>query len=193
MNGEKDYYMCRACFLFSVYEILCIVGSSNSFSALWSDQPFCRHWAVSWCAVFYWKSLACICLSLQYVGKHLYVNLMGRRCSGVTIDPNVHRIHDVYILLVKIWHCVVNSLGINWIVNLLWHLCALESLRQLHVWWGGQPLSGHKILLIALSHADACCKKFYKCLGSCTLMMHMYWLCLVVIEWFLHVSILFRC
>ena len=33
-----------------VYEILCIVGSSKQLSALWSDQPFCRHWAVSLCA-----------------------------------------------------------------------------------------------------------------------------------------------
>ena len=33
-----------------VYEILCIVGSSKQLSALWSDQPFCRHWAVSGCA-----------------------------------------------------------------------------------------------------------------------------------------------
>ena len=39
--------MCGACFKFCVYEILCIVGSSNPLSALWSDQPFCRHWAVS--------------------------------------------------------------------------------------------------------------------------------------------------
>ena len=30
-----------------VYEVLCKVGSSKQLSALWSDQPFCRHWAVS--------------------------------------------------------------------------------------------------------------------------------------------------
>ena len=30
-----------------VYEILCIVGSSKQLPALWSDQLFCRHWAVS--------------------------------------------------------------------------------------------------------------------------------------------------
>ena len=43
-----------------------------------------------------------LCLSLQYVGRHVYVNLMGKRCSGVTVDPIVHRIHNVYILIVKI-------------------------------------------------------------------------------------------
>ena len=107
--------------------------------------------------MLHWKSLACICLSLQYVGRHVHVNLMGR-CSGVTVDPIVHNIHNVYILLVKILHCVVNSLGNNWIVNCLWRLCALESLGQLHTQWGGQPLSGHKFLLSALSHADVCCK-----------------------------------
>ena len=69
--------------------------------------------------VLHWKSLACICLSLQYVGRRVYVNLMRRWCSGVTVDLIVHKIHNVYILLVKIWHCVVNSLGINKIVNLL--------------------------------------------------------------------------
>ena len=47
-------------------------------------------------------SLACICLSLQYVGRHVYVNLMGKRCSGVTDDPIVQEIHHVYIILVKI-------------------------------------------------------------------------------------------
>ena len=52
--------------------------------------------------MLYWKSLACICLSLQYVGRHVYVNLMGRRCSGVTVDHIVLEIHNVYILLVKI-------------------------------------------------------------------------------------------
>ena len=77
-----------------VYEILCIVGSSNNCLlcglinhlvgiGLFHD-------------VLHWKSLACICLSMQYVGRHVYVNLMGRRCSGVTVDP------IVYILLVKI-------------------------------------------------------------------------------------------
>ena len=35
-------------------------------------------------------------------GGHVCVNLMGRRCSGVTVDPIVHKIHNVYILLVKI-------------------------------------------------------------------------------------------
>ena len=65
--------------------------------------------------VLHWKSLACICLSLQYVGGHVYVNLIGRR-SGVTVDHIVHEIQHVYI--VKILHCVVNSFGINWIVNL---------------------------------------------------------------------------
>ena len=52
--------------------------------------------------VLHWKSLACIFLSLQFVGRHVYVKLMGR-CSGVTVDPIVHEIHNVYIyLLVKI-------------------------------------------------------------------------------------------
>ena len=37
----------------------------------------------------------------------------------MTVDPVVHEIHNVFILLVKICDCVVNSLGINWIVNLL--------------------------------------------------------------------------
>ena len=46
--------------------------------------------------VLHWKSLACICLSLQSVGRHVYVNLMGR-CSGVTVDPIVCEIHNVYI------------------------------------------------------------------------------------------------
>ena len=46
--------------------------------------------------VLHWKSLACICLSLQSIGRHVYVNLMGR-CSGVTVDPIVHEIHNVYI------------------------------------------------------------------------------------------------
>ena len=46
--------------------------------------------------VLHWKSLACICLSLQSVGRHVYVNLAGRR-SGVTIDPIVHEIRNVYI------------------------------------------------------------------------------------------------
>ena len=44
----------------------------------------------------HWKSLTCICLSLQSVGRHVYVNLMGR-CSGVTVDPIVREIHNVYI------------------------------------------------------------------------------------------------
>ena len=52
--------------------------------------------------VLHWKSLACICPSLQYVGRHVCVNLMERRCSGVTVDPIVHEIHIVYRLLVKI-------------------------------------------------------------------------------------------
>ena len=69
--------------------------------------------------VLHWKSLACICLSLQPVGRHVYANLMGRRYSGVTVDLIVHEIHNVYISLVMICHCVVSSLGINWIVNLL--------------------------------------------------------------------------
>ena len=56
----------------------------------------------------------------------------------------------------------------------LWHMCALESLGQLHARWGGQPLSGHKVLLSTLSHADVCCKQFYKCSERCTLMMHVY-------------------
>ena len=47
--------------------------------------------------VLHWKSLACICLSLQYVGRHVCVNLMGRICSGVTVDPFVNKIHNVYI------------------------------------------------------------------------------------------------
>ena len=51
--------------------------------------------------MLHWKSLACICLSLQYVGRHVCVNLM-RRCSGVTVDPIVHEIYNVNILLVKI-------------------------------------------------------------------------------------------
>ena len=41
--------------------------------------------------VLNWKSLPCICLSLQYVGRHICVNLMGRRCSGVTVDSIVHK------------------------------------------------------------------------------------------------------
>ena len=52
----------------------------------------------------------------------------------------------------------------------MWYLCALESLEQLHARWGGQPLSGHKVLLSALSHANVCFKKFkkfYKCYESC--------------------------
>ena len=52
--------------------------------------------------VLHWYSLACICLSLQYVRRHAYFNLMGRRCSGVSVDPIVQKIHNVYILLVKI-------------------------------------------------------------------------------------------
>ena len=52
--------------------------------------------------VLHCKSLAYICLSLQYVGRHVYVNFMGKRCSGVTFDPIVQRIHHVHILLVKI-------------------------------------------------------------------------------------------
>ena len=39
--------------------------------------------------VLHWKSLACICPSLQSVVRHVYVNLM-ERCSGVTVDPIVH-------------------------------------------------------------------------------------------------------
>ena len=46
--------------------------------------------------VLHWKSLACICLFLQSVGRHVYVNLMGR-CNGVTCDPIVREIHNVYI------------------------------------------------------------------------------------------------
>ena len=46
--------------------------------------------------VLHWNSLACICLSLQSVGRHVYVSLTGR-CSGVTIDPIVHEIRNVYI------------------------------------------------------------------------------------------------
>ena len=46
--------------------------------------------------VLYWKSLSCICLSLQSVWRHVYVNLM-KRCNGVTVDPIVHEIHNVYI------------------------------------------------------------------------------------------------
>ena len=63
-----------------------------------------------------WHAYVCLC---NYVGRHVCVNLMGKKCSGVTVDPIVHEIHNVYILFVKIWHCVVNSLGISWIVNLL--------------------------------------------------------------------------
>ena len=50
--------------------------------------------------VLHWKTLACICLSLslQYVGRHVYVNLIRRRCSGVTVDLIVRMIHHVYIL-----------------------------------------------------------------------------------------------
>ena len=77
-----------------VYEILCIVGSSKQLSALWSDQPFVGIGLFH--DVLHWKRLACICLSLQSVGRHVYVNLMGR-CSGVTVDPIVHEIHNVYI------------------------------------------------------------------------------------------------
>ena len=49
--------------------------------------------------VLHWKKLGKP-LSLQYVGRHVYINLMGRRCSGVTVDPIVHGIHNEYILLV---------------------------------------------------------------------------------------------
>ena len=77
-----------------VYEILCMVGSQSNCLlcglinhvvgiGLFHD-------------VLHWKSLACICLSLKSVGRHVYVNLMGR-CSGVTVDPIVHEIHNVYI------------------------------------------------------------------------------------------------
>ena len=45
-----------------------------------------------------WHAYVC----LQYVGRHVYVNLMRRRCSGVTVDPFVHEKHNVYILLVKV-------------------------------------------------------------------------------------------
>ena len=75
------------------------MGSSKSSSALWSDQPFCRHWAVSFRLHWkYWHVYVC----LQNVGRHVCVNLMGRTCSGVTVDPIVHKIHNVYVLLVKI-------------------------------------------------------------------------------------------
>ena len=40
--------------------------------------------------------MACICLSLQSEGRHVYANLMGR-CSGVTVDPIVREIHNVFI------------------------------------------------------------------------------------------------
>ena len=46
----------------------------------------------------YWHVYVC----LQNVGRHVCVNLMGRTCSGVTVDPIVHKIHNVYVLLVKI-------------------------------------------------------------------------------------------
>ena len=49
----------------------------------------------------------------------------------------------------------MNSLGINWIVNLL-----VASLGQLHARWGGQPLSGHKVLSSRLSHADVVVNSF---------------------------------
>ena len=39
-----------------------------------------------------WHAYVC----LQSVGRHVNVNLTGR-CSGVTIDPIVHGIHNVYI------------------------------------------------------------------------------------------------
>ena len=55
--------------------------------------------------ILHWKSLECMCLSLQYVERHVYVNLMERRCSGVTVDPIVHEIHHVYISLVKMRLC----------------------------------------------------------------------------------------
>ena len=73
--------------------------SLKPLSALWSDQPFGRHWAVSLCAplekVGMHMPVSAICR------RHVYVDLM-RRCNGVVVDPVVHRIHLVYILLVKI-------------------------------------------------------------------------------------------
>ena len=76
------------------------------FCAKWGFQSHCllcgliNHFVGIWPFhdVLHWKSLACICLSLQYVGRHVCVNLMGRRCFGVTADPIVHKIHNVYIL-----------------------------------------------------------------------------------------------
>ena len=84
-----------------VYEILCIVGSSKQVCLLCG---LINHFVgiVLSHDVLRLKSLACICSSLQNVGRHVNVNLMERRCSGVTVDPIVHNIHNVYILLVKI-------------------------------------------------------------------------------------------
>ena len=49
-----------------VYEILCIVGSSKQLPALWSDQLFCRHWAVSSCA------------PLEKLGMHMSISAICR-------------------------------------------------------------------------------------------------------------------
>ena len=77
--------------------VLCIVGSSklggliNHFVSIGMLHD-----------VLHCKSLACICMSLQNGGgggRRVYVNLNS--CSRVTIDPIVHEIHYVYILLVN--------------------------------------------------------------------------------------------
>ena len=86
--------MCCACFNF-VY---------MRFYAKWGLKSHCllygliNHFVGSglFHDVLHWKSLSCICLSLKSVWRHVYVNLMGR-CSGVTVEPIVHDIHNVYI------------------------------------------------------------------------------------------------
>ena len=71
--------------------------------------------------VLHCKSLACVCLHLQNDGRHVFVHLNS--VSGVTIDHSVHEIHHAYVLFVKDRHCVVNSLGIYWIVVFACDVC----------------------------------------------------------------------
>ena len=45
-----------------------------------------------------------VCATKGYPFKNIYVyiNLMVKRCNGVKVDHIVHKIHHVYVLLVKI-------------------------------------------------------------------------------------------
>ena len=56
----------------------------------------------------------------------------------------------------------MNSLGIYWIVNLLVASVCSWEFGTTATQWGGQPLSGHKVLSSALSHADVVVNSFVK-------------------------------